>query len=276
MLDGSDQLSGMKRIRDAYHKISSGKDVTIVSGVDSFPSTGRFANVDGMGILRELGLKVLLVERYATRINYDLLLFFKDILGNALLGVILNDIPEEQMRDTKTVLVPWLETQGIPVMGVVGHEPGLTSLRIIDLALGLVGRIVAGNANRTKMVQGSLIGTMPVDHFMMHLRQSPGSAIIVGGDRADLQLAALHAKSPCIVLTGNISPSELIRSRAEAMGVTLVAVREDTYTVARSMARILRSKKVRELQQIRLGVSVIEKSLDLDQLFTQLIPGSTC
>ena len=111
---------------------------------------------------------------------------------------------------------------------------------------------------------------------MMHLRQSPGSAIIVGGDRADLQLAALHAKSPCIVLTGNISPSELIRSRAEAMGVTLVAVREDTYTVDRSMARILRSKKVRELQQIRLGVSVIEKSLDLDQLFTQLIPGSTC
>ena len=126
------------------------------------------------------------------------------------------------------------------------------------------------------MVQGFLIGTMQVDNFMMHRRQRPGSAIIVGGDRADLQLAALHAKSPCILLTGNISPSELIRSRAEAMGVTLVAVREDTYTVARSMARILRSQTVRELQQIRLGLSVTEKSLGLDQLFTQLIPGSTC
>ena len=274
MLDQSVLETAMPRIQKAYHNISADRQVTLVSGVSSFPATGRFANVDGLGIIRALNLKTVLVERFSgSRINYDLLLLFKDLLGSSLLGVVLNDIPDDQMRDMQSVFAPWLESQGIPVLGLVGHEPGLASLRIIDLALGLHGRVVTGNANSNKMVQGFLIGTMQVDNFMMHLRQSPGSAIIVGGDRADLQLAALHAKSPCIILTGNIAPSELIRSRAESMGATLVAVREDTYTVARSMARILRSKKVRELQQIRLGVSLMEKSLNLDRLFEQLVSG---
>lgn len=275
MLDRSAHESALPRIQKAYHNISAERQVTLVSGVGSFPATGRFANVDGLGITRALGLKTILVERFNSRVNYDLLLLFKDLLGPSLLGVVLNDVPDDQMRDMKTVFAPWLESQGIPVLGVVGHEPGLASLRIIDLALGLRGRLITGTSNSNKMVRGFLIGTMQVDNFMMHLRQSPGSAIIVGGDRADLQLAALHAKSPCIVLTGNIAPSELIRSRAESMGVTLVAVREDTYTVARSMARILRSKKVRDLQQIRLGISLMEKSLDLNRLFEQLAPDIT-
>jgi len=113
------------------------------------------------------------------------------------------------------------------------------------------------------MVGDFLIGTMQVDNFMMHLRRREGCAVIVGGDRSDLQLAALYANSPCIILTGNIAPSELIRAKAEAVGVTLVVVKEDTYSVARVMARILKSKKIRDLNQIRLALSLVENALDL-------------
>jgi hypothetical protein len=265
---GREQEDGenLTRIHNAYRKISEGKDITLVSGAASFPAAGRFAHVDGMRLVRELNLKVLFIERYTGQINFDKLLFLKDMLGEALIGVVLNDVPEREMRDVDNILKPWLEGHGITVHGVLKHEPGLTAMRVSDLAYGLSGRIVAGNAQASRMVNGFLLGTMQVDNFMVHLRNRENCAVIVGGDRADLQLAALHTKAPCIILTGNMVPSELIRTKAEAANVTLIMVREDAYSIARSMSRILRSKKLRDLAQIRLGISLAEKTLDKESI----------
>ncbi|MDL2279184.1 AAA family ATPase, partial [Desulfovibrio sp. OttesenSCG-928-G11] len=217
--------SALERIGAGYDLISQGKDLTLVSGSGAFPAAGRFAGADGLTLVRKLGLKVLLIERYKRGINHDELLLLGDLLGEALIGLVLNDVPEDTMRDVKSLLVPWLTRRGLPVLGVLPHEPDLMAMRVLDIAHGLEGRVVAGNAQTARMVSGFLIGAMQVDNFMMHLRRKPGCAVIVGGDRSDLQLAALHADAPCIILTGNIQPPELIRARAEATGVTLIMVR---------------------------------------------------
>jgi hypothetical protein len=262
--------TALTRIRNAYRRISEGKDIMLVSGAASFPAAGRFARVDGMRLVRELDLKVLFVERYTGQINFDELLLLKDLLGQAQIGLILNDVPEREIRNVYKILKPWLEEHGITVHGVLNHEPGLTAMRVSDLAYGLDGRIVAGNDQAARMVTGFLLGSMQVDNFMLHLRNRAHCAVIVGGDRSDLQLAALHAKTPCIILTGNIIPSELIQTKAEAAGVTLIMVREDTYSVARSMSRILRSKKLRDLDQIRLAIALAEKNLNTESILRAL------
>ena len=256
----------------AYARLSADKNITLVSGTGDFPATGRFCEADGLAIIRHLGLKVLFVERFDGRANSDALLLLKDMLGPSMLGVVLNDVPEDEMRDASQVLAPYLVKHGIPVHGIIGREPGLTAMRVADLSQGLSGCIVAGNAHAARMVHGFLIGTMQVDNFMMHLRQRTDCAVIVGGDRADLQLAALHASCPCVILTGNITPSELIRSRAERMGVPLISVRDDTYAVARTMSHILKAKKLRDLNQIRLGVQLVENALNLRSILDNIGP----
>jgi BioD-like phosphotransacetylase family protein len=263
--------TAMRRIADCYAQIAEGKDIVLVSGTGAFPAAGRFASADGFSIVRALGLKVLFVERYADRrINYDELLLYKDMLGSSMLGIVLNDVPEEETRDTKKWLAPWLKERGIALLGLLGHEPGLLAMRVVDLAHGLNGRVVAGSRQATRMVNNFVIGTMQVDNFMMHLRRKEGCAVIVGGDRSDLQLAALHSSSPCIILTCNIPPCELIRSKAEDLGVTLMVVHDDTYMVARNMSRILRSKKIRDLGQIKIAVGMVENGLDLQSIFDKI------
>jgi len=260
----------LARIRSAYRQISQAKDITLVSGTASFPAAGRFARVDGMRLARELDLKVLFVERYTGQVTFDELLILKDLLGQVQIGLVLNDVPEKEMRGVHTLLRPWLEGQGITVHGVFNHDPGLAAMRVSDLAYGLDGRIAAGNDQAGRMVTGFLLGTMQVDNFMLHLRGHAHCAVIVDGDRADLQLAALNAKTPCIILAGNIIPSELVQAKAEAAGVTLIMVREDTYSVARSMSRILRSKKLRDLDQIRLAVALVEQNLNTESILRTL------
>lgn len=270
--EGDNDIS-LASISEAYAEISEGKDITLVSGTSAFPYAGRFANIDGLRLVRSLDLRVLFVERFTGgNINFDQLLLLKDMLGKAMIGVVLNDVPERELRDVTIILQPWLENHGIAVHGILPHEPGLTAMRVSELAHGLEGRIVAGNSHASRMISSFLIGTMQVDNFMMVLRNREACAVIVGGDRSDLQLAALHAKSPCLILTGNINPSELIRSKAEDMGVTLLMVREDTYTVARTMSRILRSKKLRDLAQIRLAVSLTGKNINSESILQSLAP----
>lgn len=260
----------MHRIRVAYDRLAVGRDFMLVAGTAAFPAAGTFCGADGKSIVSALGLKVLLMERFHHSINYDALLSLKNYLGDSLLGVVLNDLPEEEMRAARTILSPYLEARGIPVFGVIPREPGLSAMRVADLAVGLSGRIVAGNSQASRMVHGFLIGTMQVENFMSRLRVSQGSAIIVGGDRTDLHLAALHGNCTCLVLTGNMRPSELVRAKAEELAVPVITVKEDTYEVASSMARILHSKKLRDLAQIRLGAKVIAGALDYEKLLAML------
>lgn len=266
----------MARIVQSYTSIAANKDLALVCGTGAFPAAGRFAAVDALSVVRQLGLKVLFIERYSNgHINYDELLLYKEALGPALLGVVLNDVPENERRDVDKLLTPWLTARGLHVLGVLAHEPGLLAIRIVDLAHGLDGRLVAGGCQATRMVNGFVIGTMQVDNFMMYLRRRENCAVIVGGDRSDLQLAALTAGCPCVILTGNLAPTELIRAKAEALGVTLMVVRDDTYSVARSMSRILRSKKIRDLNQVRLGVALVEHGLAITGILDKTSPNSS-
>jgi len=259
--------SAFSRIKEAYARISEGKNVTLVCGTGRFPSAGTCFNADGLRLTRELGLKTILIERFRGAVEYDALLALRQHLGDSLLGVVLNDVPEKNHRDIDNLLRPYLESCRVPVLGVIPPEPGLTAMRISELARMLSGVIVAGNAKTANFVEGYIIGTMQVDNFMTFLRtRKKSDAVIVGGDRADLQIAALHSGCCCLVLTGNISPCELVRALAEEKGAPLISVRPDTFTVARSMEGIIRNKKMRDLKQLRLAIDLVTGSLDLGRI----------
>jgi BioD-like phosphotransacetylase family protein len=263
--------NALQRIGDAYRILSAGKDICLVSGVGSFPYAGRCAGADGTAVVRELNLKVLIAVRFHRRANLDRLLSVRDSLGDALIGVVVNDVQDDDRRAATDILLPWLRTHGVPVLGCIGHEPALAAVRIIDLAHSLNGRIVAGNDRAAGMVADFLIGSMQVDNFVLHLHRRGDCAVITGGDRPDLQIAAICAGCPCIVLTGNVSPAEMIRAKAEEKNVVLIRVREDVYGTARNMARVFRAKKIRDLRQLRAGTRLVENSLDIRAILGKVL-----
>jgi BioD-like phosphotransacetylase family protein len=255
--------NSLQRITDAYRVISAGKDVCLVSGVGGFPYAGHCAGADGPAVVRALGLNVLLAVRFHPRVNLDCLLATCDSLGDTLIGVVLNDVQEDDRRAAAEILLPWLRGQGVPTLGCIRHDAALAAVRMMDLAHSLNGRIIAGNDRATGMVADFLIGAMQADNFLLQLGRRADCAVITGGDRPDLQIAAICAGCPCIVLTGNVGPPEMIRARAEDNNVVLIRVREDAYRTARNMARVFGAKKIRDLKQLRAGVKLVENSLDI-------------
>ncbi|WP_028586219.1 phosphotransacetylase family protein [Desulfocurvus vexinensis] len=255
----------MGGIRDAYAKIAQGNDVTIVAGSGSMYS-GKYCNVDAITVVRELGLKAVVIDRFHDELKYDYLMVMKEALGDALLGVVLNDIPPTFMDEVETMLRPCLERLGVRVLGVIPKDPLMGAIKVSDLAERLGGKVISSHNKADKVVENFLIGTMQVENFMTHFRKNKNSAVIVGGDRSDVQLVALEGNCPCLVLTGNLYPNDIILTRSEVLEVPIVIVREDTFSVAKKMETILSRHKLRDVIKIRQGAQLVSSNIDYEYI----------
>ena len=259
----------MPAIKSAYAKVSSGKDVTIVAGSGSMYS-GKYCKVDGVSVVKDLGIKCVIIDRFDNELKYDYLLAMKEALGDQLLGVILNDIPATFMDEVESMLKPFFERVGVKVIGVIPKDPLMGAIKVSDLAERLGGKVISAHNKSDKVVENFLIGTMQVDNFMTHFRKNKNSAVIVGGDRADVQLVALEGNCPCLILTGNLYPNDIILTRSEVLETPIIVVREDTFTVAKKMENILTSHKLRDMIKVNHGAQLVTANVDFALLKKRL------
>ena len=255
----------MADIKAAYDTVKADNDVTIVAGSGSMYS-GKYCNVDGVTVAKELGLKVVVIDRFQEELKYDYLMVMKEVLGEDMIGVVLNDIPPSFMDEVETMLKPCLERMGVRVLGVIPKDPLMGAIKVSDLAERLGGKVISAHNKADKVVENFLIGTMQVENFMTHFRKNKNSAVIVGGDRSDVQLVALEGNCPCLVLTGNLYPNDIILTRSEVLEVPIVIVREDTYSVAKKMETILSRHKLRDVIKIRQGAQLVSSNIDYEYI----------
>ncbi len=253
------------RIKSAYEELGKDKDVMIVAGSGSMYS-GKYCGADGISVVKSLGIKAIVIDRYVKELNYDYLIAMKELLGEQLLGVLLNDIPPVFKEELDSLLHPFLESKGIKVLGKIPSDPLMGAIKVADLADRLGGKIITAQDKSERVVENFLIGTMQVENFMTHFRKSKKSAIIVGGDRSDVQLVALEGQCQCLVLTGNLYPNDIIMTRAEVLEVPIVVVRDDTFTVAKKMEAILSRHKLRDVIKIQHGSQLVSSIIDFQYM----------
>ncbi len=259
----------MSVIRQNYEELSKDKDIMIVSGSGSMYS-GRYCGLDGVNVVNSLGLKAVIIDRFNNELNYDYITVLKDALGENLVGAILNDIPPYFMDELNTMLVPFLESKNIKILGIIHRDPLMGAIKVSDLASRLGGRIISAQDKGDKVVESFIIGTMQVENFMLHFKKSKKSAVIVGGDRSDVQLVALEGNTQCLILTGNLYPNDIIMTRSEVLGIPIILVREDTYGVARKMDDLLSRHKLRDVIKIQHGSQLVNSALDYQYIQEKL------
>jgi BioD-like phosphotransacetylase family protein len=255
-----------EKITQAYSTLSKDKDIMLIGGSGSFLHSGKYCGVAGVDVAKSLNSKVILIDRFFKELYYDYLLSAKELLNGQLLGAIFNDVPGYHKAEVEETIGPVLEREGVNILGIIPKDPLMGAIRIDDLAERLGGKIISMPAKGDQVVENFLIGTMQVENFMTHFRRQKNSAIIVGGDRSDLQLVALEGKCPCLVLTGNLYPNDIILTRSEVLEIPIIVVRDDTYTIAKKMEKILGTVKLRDKIKIKHGAELIDSSVDIQAI----------
>jgi len=262
-----------ERILTAFSRISSGKDVVIVGGVGSL-SSGSLVDLSGPRLADLMNAKMLLVIKYESDSDVEDLILFSQLLRPRIVSCIFNYVPKEQMEHLQETIIPHLKEKDIPVIGAIPEDEILSSITPRELADGLGGKILCCDDKMDELVQHFIIGAMDVRSASRYFSQLHDKAVITGGDRPDIQLAALQTSTKCLILTGNLHPSPVIVDRARQVSVPIILVMDDTLTTVEKMEDVLGSMRVRESKKIERARELFEQNVDFGKLYSILDQGT--
>jgi BioD-like phosphotransacetylase family protein len=173
-------------------------------------SEGSLFNLSLLEVAQAIDAPVLLVARFDSVLLVEALLSAKQQLGEYLVGVLINDIPAEQLSMAESTLRPFLEQQEIPVLGMWPKSDLLRSVSVRELAHQLQAEVLCCSERLDLMVESLTIGAMNVNSALKYFRKRRNMAVVTGGDRADIQMAALETSTQCLILTGHLPPQPFI------------------------------------------------------------------
>jgi BioD-like phosphotransacetylase family protein len=213
---------------------------------------------------------ILLVSRWQSLLSVHKLLSAKRLLGDRLLGVVLNDVPTDQMEMAQTEVRPFLEKRGVPVLGILPRSALLRSVTVKELVKQLKAEVLCRSDRLDLLVESLKIGAMDVNSALKYFRKGRNMAVVTGGDRTEIQLAALETSTQCLILTGHIPPSELILSRAEDLEIPILSVDLDTLTTVEIIDRAFGQVRLQEPIKVECIRQLMAEHFDINRLLTKL------
>jgi len=257
------------RLRDAYADVARGKDVVVLEGANHW-SEGAVAGLSADQVSDLLDAPVLLVARYRTMLAIDAILGVQRFLGKRLIGVVINNIREPQLDLVRSTVAPFLEQQGVPVLATLAQDAQLAGITVADLHEQLGGELIGSPSWTDKTVEHLVIGAMGVEAALSYFRRRPNKAVFTGGDRSDLQLAALETGTSALVLSGNIRPAPAVVDRAADRQVPIIMSPDDTLTTVERAEQIIGRVRFKQASKIDRFIALLDEGFDFDQLYSKI------
>jgi BioD-like phosphotransacetylase family protein len=259
------------QVVDAYRKIASGKDVILVEGGASLRE-GYSVGLGTPEVAEALDASALAIVRFHNELTLmDDCMVARLRLGERLLGVLINAVPERALEFASQVARPFLEERGIPVLGVLPLREQLQAISVGEMADVLDGEFLAWPEKQDVLIEHLMVGAMSVDRALPRIRRTPGSkAIITGGDRTDMQLIALETATNCLILTGYLRPVPEVLRRAEEIGVPVLLVRGNTMQTVEAIERVFGKTRLGQTTKLEQFEALLGEHFDFEQLYKGL------
>ncbi|GAB3038183.1 phosphotransacetylase family protein [Natronobiforma cellulositropha] len=238
-----------ERVHEAYTTLAADCDRLFLEGGGRL-ELGGIVDLTDADVAALLDARVVLVAPYEVPGDVDDVLAGADALGERFEGVIFNNVSDGAYDTLETDVVGFLESNGVPVFGVLPRERSLAGVTVAELADEL-GATVLVDDGLDAYVERFSVGAMGANSALRHFRRTKNAAVITGGDRAEIHRAALEAPSVrCLVLTGGHRPSGPILGQAAERGVPIVQVQTDTVTTVERAEDVIRSGRTRDEQTV--------------------------
>jgi BioD-like phosphotransacetylase family protein len=266
----ADKEDFIAAVRSAFETVAKSKDVVVLEGGGSLRE-GWIVNLAPPHVSGLLNGRELVVVPYDNDLQVvDDLITARVRLGDSFLGGVINRVPKYRMDFVRNKVRPFVERHGVPVFAILPRERVLMSVSVAELAEGLGGQILCGHGGLEELVENLLVGAMGVESALTYLRRKPNKALITGGDRPDLQAAALETSTKCLVLTGNIWPSPQIIAQAEDRNVPIILTRNDTMTAIERIEKFFGKTRFHQEKKVKCFEDLLNNHMNFDALYQSL------
>jgi len=269
LIDAPKKQEDLNQIKAAYDEISKDMDYVIIEGA---PSIRKFVRVglDDLSIANVLGIKdLILIDTESSDSAIDDLFFTKnyfDFRQAKIKGMIFNKIDFDYVARIRELEENHINRYNIPIIGIIEKSLDLISPRVSEIKEAIGAEFInepatSGLENRIEM---NIIGAMNAQAALKYLRQVKKAAVVTGGDRVDLALAALDQDVSCLILTGYMQPDNVVITAANEKNIPILLSPSDTYTTIRNMERV---KPGIQKDEIQMVLDLMDKFVDWNLLF---------
>jgi BioD-like phosphotransacetylase family protein len=260
----------MAKVVDAYQKLGQDMDILIIEGGGSLRE-GYVVGLPTVAVVNKLGSQALVIAKYREEVRMlDDVLSTQARLGDAFCGILINRVPDDASDFVNKIAVPFLENKKVRVFGVLPEERGLSALTVGELIRLLDAEVLTKYQRSEALVENLTVGAMTAEAALSRFRRASNKAVITGGDRTDIQLAALETSTTCLILTGNLRPSQLIIKQAEEFGISVLLVRTNTMETIEQIEKFFGKTRLGAATKLKQFQTLLEQHLDKDRLYKAL------
>lgn len=261
----------LAEVRASFQRVAVGKDVVLVEGGASLRE-GVSVGLGPADVADALDASVLAVVRFRNEMSLvDDCLVAQLRLGQRLLGVLINAVPDGTRDFVVQVAQPCLEERGLPVLGVLPSRAELQAISVGELAQVLQAEFLTAAEASDVLVEHLVVGAMGAEQALPRMRRIAGSkAVVTGGDRADIQLAALETATACLILTGHLRPQPEILRRAEEMGTATLLVRQNTMQAVEAIEEVFGKTRLGQREKLQRFEALMAEHFDFQRLYRSL------
>ncbi len=268
LVDSKKKEEYLHLIKTAYDEITKDVDYIIIEGN---PSIRKFVRVgiDDISIAQMLGISDLIyVSNDSSDSCIDNFFFTKNYFEFRkmnILGILFNKIDFQYIERIKELTEDNITKYNIPILGIIERSIELFSPRVSEVKEQIGGELInePATSGLNNLVETYLIGAMNAQAALKYFRQVKRAAVITGGDRADLAVAALDQDVSCLILTGYIQPDIRVITAANEKKIPIILSPSDTYTTMRNLEQMKQGIQKDELDKV---LNLIEKKIDWDFL----------
>ncbi len=261
-----DVLKFETSVLEAFRSVTEGRDAVVIEGTTSLRE-GWMVDLAPPRLSRLLAARSVVVVPFNNSIQViDDLLAAQNWLGDSLAGGIINFAPQGQLSFLREKAKPFLEGHRIPVFAILPKEKALSSVSVRELMEGLEGESLCCRNAADDLVEQVMVGAMSAESALTHFRREPNKAVITGGDRPDIQIAALETSTRCLILTGNLRPSPLIIGLAEERGVPIILTRHDTLHAIDIIEKFFGKNRFHQPKKVEHFEKLLDKHMDYEAL----------
>lgn len=266
-LSGQDKTNYQQAAKEYLQK--SDADLVLLEGAGNL-AEGIVFDLSLSQVAQAVDASVLLVMRYKSVLSMEALLAAKLSLGNRLIGVLFNDIPSQELEFANAQMFPFLEDLDIPVFGMLPKNALLRSVSVAELVKQLQAQVLCRGNRTNLMVESLAIGAMNVNSALKYFRKRRNMAVVTGGDRVEIQLAALESSTQCLILTGQLPPPDFILNKAEELEIPILSVDLDTLSTVEIVDRAFGQVRLHEPIKVECIRLLMQEHFDIDRLLSIL------
>lgn len=221
-------------------------------------------------IVATLDAKALIITNYHKKLSSNQIKSWQKVFDENLSGFVINGLTRHLIKNTKNESQSLSTSSGSNVYGFIPENRKLLGSSVNQIAQHLKGKFVVHEEPSDILIEHLMVGGMGMDPGELYFGTKNNKAVIVRGDRPDVQLSALNTSTACLVLTNGIEPIEYVKYEAELEKTPVMVVETNTLQTMDILNTLMDNTKFDHISKLLEFSQLLDSHLDLPNLYRNI------